>query len=290
MSRTTAESVNKPFRRVHRTDGTKTLHMLRQRIDPLALLGVAVVLAAWECASRFVPASILPSPQGVMRRMVDDFWVARELTYYGLANTGLLGSLIYSATNVLIAVSLGSVFGCLIGLVAARSRRLGPLVQPIMVTLGTVPTLVIAPFFLIWFGVGRASSVLLVLLYCVVTLYLFARRAADNLDPVYENYARTLGSSHRGVIRDVLVPGTVPEVLGGIRIALAASWGIEAVVELLGAQQGIGKIVSVLAQSIDIEGIFAALMTLGWVAVAFDMFAAWAIRSLTPWSAVSSRR
>ena len=171
----------------------------------------------------------------------------------------------------------------------ARSKWLGPVVQPVMMTVGTVPTLVIAPFFLIWFGVGRGSSILLVLVYCAVILYVFAQRAADNLDPVFEDYARTLGASPRRVIRDVLIPGTVPQILGGIRIALAGAWGIEAIVELLGAQQGIGKIVSVLAQSIDIEGIFAALVMLAIVAIACDVLTAWVIERLAPWSPAAAR-
>jgi ABC-type nitrate/sulfonate/bicarbonate transport system permease component len=260
-----------------------------RRFDPLALLGIVLVVVAWHLASRFVAGSILPSPLSVARRIIADFWVARELAYYGLGNTGLFGSLVFTGVNVLVAVSAGSLIGIAIGLLASRSKWLGPLVQPVMMTVGTVPTLVIAPFFLIWFGVGRASSILLVLVYCAVILYVFAQRAADNLDPVFEDYARTLGASPRRVIRDVLIPGTVPQILGGIRIALAGAWGIEAIVELLGAQQGIGKIVSVLAQSIDIEGIFAALIVLGLAAVAFDVLTAMVIQRLAPWSPAAVR-
>jgi ABC-type nitrate/sulfonate/bicarbonate transport system permease component len=260
-----------------------------RRFDPLALFGIVLVVAAWQIVSRFVVASVLPSPLSVTRRIIADFWVARELAYYGLGNTGLFGSLVYTGTNVLVAVSAGSLIGIGIGLLAARSKWLGPLVQPAMMTVGSVPTLVVAPFFLIWFGVGRGSSILLVLVYCAVILYVFAQRAADNLEPVFEDYARTLGASPRRVIRDVLIPGTVPEILGGIRIALAGAWGIEAIVELLGAQQGIGKIVSVLAQSIDIEGIFAALIVLGLAAVTFDVLTARVIERLAPWSPAAIR-
>ena len=72
------------------------------------------------------------------------------------------------------------------------------------------------------------------------------------------------------IVRDILIPGTVPQILGGIRIALAGAWGLEAIAELLGAQYGIGKIVQVLAGATDVEGIFAALLVLGLAAVLFD--------------------
>jgi len=151
-------------------------------------------------------------------------------------------------------------------------------------TAGTVPILVAAPFFLIWFGVGRASAVLLVTLYVAVILYVFAQRAADNLDPVYEDAARTLGADERRVVRDVLLPGTVPQILGGIRIALAGCWGLEAIAELLGSQYGIGKIIEVLAGATDVQGIFAALIVLGAVAVLCDMAAAFGVSRIAAWS------
>ncbi|MEQ8697466.1 MAG: hypothetical protein RLT05_12995 [Bauldia litoralis] len=77
-------------------------------------------------------------------------------------------------------------------------------------------------------------------------------------------------------------------MLGGIRIALAGAWGLEAIAELLGAQQGIGKIIEVLAGSLDIEGIFAALLVLGIVAVIADWIAGALVRYVTRWS-VSAR-
>jgi ABC-type nitrate/sulfonate/bicarbonate transport system permease component len=151
-------------------------------------------------------------------------------------------------------------------------------------TIGTVPILVLAPFFLIWFGVGRANAVLLVVIYVAVILYVYAQRAAHNLDPVYEESAYTLGASPRRIIRDILIPGTVPQIIGGIRIALAGAWGLEAIAELLGSQFGIGKIVQVLAGSTDEQGIIAALVVLGLAAVLFDALAALAFSYVAAWN------
>ena len=219
-----------------------------------------------------------------MKRITGDFIRADELSFYGLANTGLFDSMIYTASNVLIAVAVGSVGGTVAGLVTARFHLIRAVLDPIIMTTGTIPILVLAPFFLIWFGVSRLSALLLVAIYVGVILYVFAQRAADNLDPVYEESAYTLGATARRVVWDILVPGTVPQILGGIRIALAGAWGLEAIAELLGAQYGIGKIVQVLAGATDVEGIFAALMVLGVVAVLFDALAAFAVSHIAAWS------
>jgi ABC-type nitrate/sulfonate/bicarbonate transport system permease component len=170
-------------------------------------------------------------------------------------------------------------------LISARLSLFRAIVDPVMMTAGTIPILVAAPFLLIWFGVGRMSAVCLVIFYVAAILYIFAERAADNLDPIYEDSARTLGATPRQVIRDLLIPGTVPEILGGLRIALAGAWGLEAISELLGSQEGIGKVLESLAGATDPQGIMAALLVLGLTAVVADAFAALAVARLASWSA-----
>jgi ABC-type nitrate/sulfonate/bicarbonate transport system permease component len=252
-------------------------------IDPLGLLGLVFLVLIWQLTTAVLPPSSLPAPWRVVERIGHDFIRAEELSFYGLADTGLLDSMIYTATNVLIAVALGSVTGTLAGLVAARFHLVRAVLDPIVMTTGTVPILVLAPFFLIWFGVDRMSALLLVAIYVGVILYVFAQRAADNIDPVYEESAYTLGATRRRVVWDILIPATVPQILGGIRIALAGAWGLEAIAELLGAQYGIGKIVQVLAGATDMEGIFAALVVLGMVAVVFDALAGFAVSRIAAW-------
>jgi ABC-type nitrate/sulfonate/bicarbonate transport system permease component len=257
------------------------------RIDPFGIIGIFLLIGIWQLLTIFVSSSLLPGPRQVARRIANDFFSARELTYFGLPDASLLGSILYTAENVVIAVIVGSVLGAVTGLVTARFRLARSIVDPVVLTAGTVPILVAAPFFLIWFGVGRASAITLVLLYVAVTLYLFAQKAADNLDPVYEESARTLGATPRRIVWDVLIPGTVPQILGGVRIALAGAWGLEAIAELLGSQYGIGKAIELFAGATDVEGIFAALLVLGVVAVVFDAITAFCFGKIVAWSAVA---
>jgi ABC-type nitrate/sulfonate/bicarbonate transport system permease component len=224
----------------------------------------------------------LPAPEDVVMRVGADFWAAPELSFYGL-DTGLAQSLAFTAANVFIALTVGSALGVAGGLMTARFALLRQIVDPIMWTAGTIPILVLAPFFLIWFGVGRSSAVLLVVFYVFVMLYVFAQKAAANLSPIYEEAARTFGASPMGVVRDVLLPGTLPEILGGVRIALAGAWGLECITELLGAQSGMGKIIQVLAGATDVQGIFAALLVLGLAAILCDGIAVWVVARVTRW-------
>lgn len=254
------------------------------RIDPLGIFGVVLFVLVWQVMTAFLPAISLPTPLGVALRIKSDFWLAPELKSYGLPDTGLFNSMVYTASNVLLAVGLGSLFGTVAGLVTARFELARSVLDPVLMTVGTIPMLVLAPFFLIWFGVGRVNALLLVVIYVSVILYVFAQRAAHNLDPVYEESAYTLGASPGRIVRDILIPGTVPQIIGGIRIALAGAWGLEAIAELLGSQYGIGKIVQVLAGSTDEQGIVAALVVLGLAAVLFDALASLAFSYVAKWN------
>ena len=255
----------------------------RWRIDLFDIAGVLLLIGVWQLLTLVVPVAVLPSPQDVVSRVAADFWSAPELSFYGL-DTGLAGSLLYTATNVLIALVVGSLFGVAGGLLTARSDLLRQLVDPVMLTAGTIPILVLAPFFLIWFGVGRISALLLVVFYVTVMLYVFAQKAVSNLSPIYQDAARTLGATNRDILHDVVLPGTLPEILAGIRIALAGAWGLEAITELLGAQSGMGKLIQVLAGATDVQGIFAALVTLGFAAIVCDGLAAWLVGRATTWT------
>ena len=192
-------------------------------LDPFRLAGAALFIALWELASLLVSPIILPGPLSVLRRAATDFWSAPALSYYGVEDPSLAGNLAYTAENVAIAALIGAVIGVVLGLLSARVWFVRAAMDPIMMTAGTVPILIAAPFLLIWFGVGRASAVSLVAFYIVVILYVSAQRAALNLDPIYENYALTLGGRRGRMLRDILIPGTLPEILGGFRIALAGS-------------------------------------------------------------------
>ncbi|WP_340109375.1 ABC transporter permease [Pikeienuella sp. HZG-20] len=274
-----------PDRRVSGGSAKHTVRAWLGSVDPLGLVGVILAVFLWWGLGFVVGSAVLPSPYAVMARVAEDFWLAPMLSYYGLPKTGLFDSLIYSATNVFVSVLLGGAIGAVLGLFTARVMLARAILDPILTTVGTIPILVLAPFFLIWFGTGRWSALLLITIYVVVILYIYAQRAADNLDPVYEDSARTLGAGGWDILWGMLVPGTLPQILGGLRIALAGAWGLEAIAELLGAQQGIGKIIEVLAGSLDTEGIFACLLVLGVAAVISDMLMGALARRAMRWSA-----
>jgi ABC-type nitrate/sulfonate/bicarbonate transport system permease component len=244
-----------------------------------------VLLVAWWVAThlQLISPLFLPPPSGVVTAIAENFFSSPYLANYHLGDGGLQASLAYTISNVLIALAISCVVGITLGLMTARTQLLRAVLDPVVLTAGTIPILVTAPFFLIWFGTSRAAQISLLILYDVTIIYLFAQRAVANLDPIYLAASRTLGANTRRVIFDVYFFGTLPEVFGGIRIALAGAWGLEAFSELLGAPQGVGRVIQAMGSSMDTQTMVAAILTLAFVAVAFDMIVAAVFGFITRW-------
>jgi ABC-type nitrate/sulfonate/bicarbonate transport system permease component len=245
----------------------------RLQVDPLGILGLLALIALWWALSRFhvVSQLSLPPPAGVATTVAKNFFSSPYLAGYHLGEGGLADNLAYTIVNVVVALIVACVVGVTLGFVSARVDFVRVLADPIMLTAGTIPILVTAPFFLVWFGVSRSAQIALLILYDVTIVYLFAQRAATNLDPTYAAAGRTLGASEGRIVFDILFKGALPEVFGGVRIALAGAWGLEAFSELLGAPKGIGRVIQAMSEDMDTQMVFAAIIALAVVAVAFDI-------------------
>jgi ABC-type nitrate/sulfonate/bicarbonate transport system permease component len=249
------------------------------------VVGLLAVIVLWWALSAFgiVSPLFLPPPGLVVTTIVENFVSSPYIANFHIGSGGLLQSMTYTVTNVVIAVLASCVIGIALGLTSARVGLLRAIFDPIMLTAGTIPILVTAPFFLIWFGTSRSAQIALLMIYDITIIYLFAQRAVTNLDPTYVAAARTFGASTRRIITDVYLVGTLPEVFGGIRIALAGAWGLEAFSELLGAPSGVGRIIQAMGAAMDTTTMVAAIVALAIVAVGVDFLIAWLFGFITRW-------
>lgn len=253
------------------------------RVDIVGLCGVVAMLGVWQAMSVHF-GRVVPSPQTVANELVKNFISAPTFRHYGIADAGYLDAILYTAGNVSMSMIAGGAAGIALGLLTARRRLMRSALDPIFITLGTIPIFIAAPFLLLWFGISRFSAVAIVAIYVSTIVYAYSQRALYNLPPVYEQYAQTLGAEGRRLFWDIMVPGTLPEILGGLRIALAGAWGLAAISELIGSQRGAGKVIQSLANSVDVKAIFCVLLLLGLVAAVIDALMALVISRVTAWN------
>lgn len=250
----------------------------------MSALGVALFVLAWQLAAMRLPASRLVTPWMTAQDIVRNFVSSPRLEVFGLGNVGYGSLLAYTLSNVLIGLCIGGAIGVVTGVTAAKLRWLRLFVDPIVLVLGTVPVLVAAPLFLLWFGVVPFTQALLVAFYSAVMMILFSERAAENVDPIYERWALTFGASLGDRIWRVLIPGAVPEILGGLRITLASAWGLETFAEILGAPSGIGQAIKALTNVNNVPGLMACVALVAIAAIVTDTLLLLMARAMTRWA------
>jgi ABC-type nitrate/sulfonate/bicarbonate transport system permease component len=248
------------------------------------LAGVALFFACWWWTADQLPKSRLVTPLDAGRDIWNNFLFSPRLVVFGLGRVGYGSLLLYTSANVLIGLLIGGSLGIVLGAASARFKFLRVFVDPIVLVLGTVPVLVAAPLFLLWFGVVPFTQVLLVALYSCIMMVLFSQRAADNLSPVYERWAMTLGAGTSVRIRHILLPGTFPEILGGLRITLASAWGLEVFAEILGAPSGIGQAIKALTNLNNVSGLLACVVIVAVTAIFTDVVLVALARRVTRWT------
>ena len=225
-----------------------------------------------------------PTPLAVLDNVLGNFAGSRYLRSLGLLEGGYLPHILYTARTVLIGVFIGFVLGLVSGFASWRWWFVDDAIDPIISIFGTLPIIVAAPFFLIWFGLVASAQIILVAFYTFMILHVFVLRAARNVDIKYVESARTLGASDAVIFRRVILPAALPEIFGGIRVAFASAWGLACVAELLGAQFGVGRVIVSLAAVYDVVGMMALVVLLGLLAVFLDGFIVLLRAYLTRWA------
>ncbi len=190
-----------------------------------------LLLAAWQTAASIglVSTETLASPWQILR-------TGWSLMRDGTLPANILVSLIRASCVLLLAVVVGVVMALIAGL-----SRLGEDAVDATMQMGrTMPILALVPLFILWFGIGETPKVLLVALGALFPIYLNLFKGVRSIDPKLLEMARTLGLSRWQTIREVILPGALPDFLLGLRFAVGVSWLMLVVAEQINATSGIG--------------------------------------------------
>jgi sulfonate transport system permease protein len=195
------------------------------------LAGVFVLLAVWQLASStgMVSADTLAGPADAMR------------TGWHLAASGALGSAMWvSLQRVAIGLAIGVPIATILAIGAGLSRVGDDLVDSPMQMLRFLPIIGLEPLIVLWFGIGDAAKISLIVFGVAFPLYINTSASVRALDVGYLELADVVGLGRWGRIRKVVLPGALPGFLTGLRLSVAVAWLILVFVEQLNASNGIG--------------------------------------------------
>ena len=226
------------------------------RYLPLLLLAIA-----WEVVARLelVSSGALPPLSDVISAgvaMVKD----GELVSNGAS------SLYRAGAGLALAILVGST----VGIAMAWWKPVNVLVAPIVEIFYPLPKSALIPVTVIWLGFGDGSKILLIFLGCMLPVTIGAFNGARSSEQVLVWSARSMGASRLRMLWDVVVPSAMPELLNGVRTALALSFILLVSSELIVAQKGFGYLIGFLGANGNYDGMYAVVLTVAFLGFAAD--------------------
>lgn len=223
-------------------------------------LSVAIVVIFWQMASTWlVDPMFLPAPLAVLKG-------AGQM----LAEGTLTQSILVSMMRILSGWLLGSAIAIPIGLAVGVSPVARHLVDPFIHFFRFVPAIALVTLFIIWFGVGEMSKIILI---AYATAFIVMVNTASGVSSVSQdklNAARCLGANERQVFFKVMIAASLPSIYVGMRLALASSFLVIAAAEMLAADAGLGYIIWTSRLYFQVDWMFAAIIALGLLGFATD--------------------
>lgn len=225
------------------------------RFTPLFILA-----AAWEATSRLglVSEYALPPFSAVADAFVE------------LAGTDLWSHTALSLSRGGTALGLAILVGVTVGVMMAWSRPVRMLVNPVMQCLYPMPKSALIPLTIMWIGLGDASKITLIFIGCLLPIVISSYNAARGTDELLIWSARSLGASESEVLRQVVLPAALPEILNGIRTALALAFILMVAGELIIANNGVGYLIDLLGEGGSYAAMFSVVITISGIGFLAD--------------------
>ncbi len=239
------------------------------------LLG-AVLLLAWEA--------------GASAGLLDKFFFSRPgdviaRVWQMLATGAVWGHLSTTLLEAALSFLIGVTAGVLFGFVLARNEFLANLLDPYIRIANALPRVVLAPIFLLWFGLGIWSKVALGVTVVFFIVFFNTFQGVREVDPVIVDNARMLGASERQLIRHVLIPSALTWIFSSLHISIGFAIIAVVVGEYLGSSRGIGYLISQAEGVFDTTGVFAGMAILAGVVLGVGALVDRLERYLLRWKA-----
>jgi ABC-type nitrate/sulfonate/bicarbonate transport system permease component len=233
---------------------------------------VLILFVAWEAltASGAVSTAMLPHLSAVGAAFLDM-----------LASGELLANAARSLTRAAAGLAAAVVVGVAAGVLMARFRIFRLIVNPIVQIFYPMPKSALIPVMMIWFGLGDLSKIALIFLGCLLPVIVSAYNGARGVVPALTWSALSLGASRSRVLLDVILPAASPEILAGIRTAVAFAFILMVSSEFVIAKDGLGFLISSLGDGGVYPAMFAVILTVAAAGFAADrLYGALARRQL----------
>ncbi len=244
-----------------------------QRGPWVAMVWVGILGAIEVSASTNTPAGLfVPVPS----RVATALW--------GLIADGSIAThLVLTLTRIVGGLALGAGIGVLLGLLMGTSPRLRRVIDPMVAALHPIPRLAFFPLLIVVLGVGERSKLAAVALSAFFPMLLNTVAGVRGIHPAHIDIARNCGATRQQMFLDVLLPGSLPLMLTGLRLSANSAFHSTIGVEMVGSRTGIGSLLWLSWQTFRIDRLYAVLVVVAAVGIALETLLAFVTRRSAPW-------
>jgi ABC-type nitrate/sulfonate/bicarbonate transport system permease component len=261
--------------RAGNTGLTLNNHSLWRRLEawlPAIIIGLG--LALWELLSRTgrLSALFFPAPSTIIASLIQM-----------ILNGKMVIHLRATIERLVIGFAIGGSAGLLLGLAMGWSPRLRQIIDPLIAAIHPIPKIAIFPLIMIIFGIGEASKIVAISIAAFFPMLLNCMSGVRQLNPVYFEVTQNYRASRWKTFSRLIVPGSLPLILTGTRLAINMAMVIAIAVELLAAKEGLGVIIWFSWQTLRIEELYASLVVIAGLGIGINLFLQYLSKRLTPW-------
>ena len=235
------------------------------------LFGVWWFLTRGDAVDRIISPSKLPSPGEVFG------------SFGKLMQRDLMDSIIDTLFRVFKGVLLAAVIGVVIGVLAASHRGVNAAIAPFVIFLRSVPMGALIPLTLLLFSTGEKQRVMFIFLAIVPFVFSDTVKAVSIVPDRYIETAQTLGASNLQIIRKVLVPLALPDIITSLRFQMGLALGYIMLVEVIDTDHGLGKMISSSERQGPYEHVYLLLFVIAFIAFMLDLIFRTIQRGSFPW-------
>ena len=225
----------------------------------------SIILILWEITTRmgWIDELFLPSLSGIITEFL-------AMIRKGYAGTPLLRHVLGSLRRVFTAFGIGTVVGMLLGLLMGYYKYVRAAFYIVTEILRPIPPLAFITLFILWFGIGEVSKVLIILYAGALIVMLNTMAGVQSCPKDKILAAQTLGANDLAIFLYVILPAALPSIFTGMRVALSVDFGILVAAELLAGDLGIGYIIQDASTFFNVEGLFVGILMIGFFGVISD--------------------
>lgn len=244
----------------------------------LALASITLFIAAWYLAVKYrldfyIRFTNIPAPQDVFTELMR---LGKSDSFYS--------NMLISLRRILLGFSVAMVMGITLGLVIGRYRLARQFMFPVLEILRPIPAIAWVPIAIMLWPTNEGSIVFITFLGSFFPILLSTVHGVTSVDPVLIRAARCLGAKEPALLRQVILPATLPQIFNGLSVGMGVAWVSLIAAEMISGQFGIGYFTWEAYSLIQYADIVIGMIVIGFLGLACSAVIRWAGRLIMPWA------